>query len=60
MASSKNDLMHAIEILREYLREDFIVEECRTSPEDGCPSCQAIVIDSHLNQLMELVAVKEE
>ncbi len=54
--SSIKDVIAAIGIIQQYLRDDFIVEECRNEPTEGCASCEAVELERRLEWLKEALS----
>ncbi len=54
--SSIKDVIAAIGIIQQYLRDDFIVEECRNEPTEGCASCEAVELELRLEWLKEALS----
>lgn len=49
------DVLAAIALVQRYLRDDYIVDECRNEPTEGCASCAAIELEGRLDALAELL-----
>lgn len=50
------DILAAIVLVQDYLRSEYIVDECRADPTAGCASCDAVELERRLDALAEMIA----
>lgn len=49
------DVLAAFILIQNYLRDEFICEECRTDPAEACVSCQAVDLEQRLELFKEWI-----
>lgn len=56
MASHKSeDVLVAIALVQDYLRKEYIVDECREEPAEGCVSCEAVELERRLDEFAKMI-----
>lgn len=49
------ELRKAVDVVKAYLRREFIVDECRGAPCFGCASCEAVSLERRLDALLAVI-----
>ncbi len=52
---SDSAVRQAVDVVKAYLRQEFIVEECRKAPCFGCASCEAVSLERRLDALLAVI-----